>query len=313
MEKQFKIDDDVKLFAGMTKKKYKKKYASSSMSKKEIKKNYYKMLISCLPEVIKLLVFYPNVKEVTEIKDSIYEKLMEKEMIDAIEKDIEKYGIDDIENLNFLPVIIADAIKIAKEYYKEEKDSDPDAKDFDLNDLLDLSLEINKKKLKKFEKAGIPKEVAVDVLSVLPSSKLLEKNGVNRIKSVMSILYQHANTKEFKFEDVVKYAISSDYYPLLITYLLLEKKSDYVNYTDKQKEFFNKVTDWCFNTLENMDKTEINEILKSYFNIRKMDKQKNKDSNRRFFLSSLPESEFPNICKVLNKMKSINSGIEEFM
>ncbi len=309
--KGFRIPEDVKLFASLTEKKYMKKYADDYSSKKEKRKAYYEMLIGELPEVIKLLVYYSQVKEVQEIKHDIYERLFDKKLIKKITKLIDD-DMDEIENILLFPIVIYDVIKEAAIQHAKEKAEDPEAKDFDLSDLISLSNKILRKKMKKLEKNGISKELAFDCLSVVPSTKVLEK-GIYRMRILMNVLYTHAKTEEVKIEPIMKYVVTSNYYSVIIAYLLLERKSEYVNLDDKQKEFFNKVTDWVFNTMEEMDKNEIKQILVSYFNTRKSDKAKNKDSNRRFFLSSLPENEFPNITKVIAKLKDVDSSIEEFL
>ena len=310
-KREFKIPEDVKLFASLTEKKYMKKYADDYESKKERRKGYYAMLLSELPEVIKLLVNYSHVKEVLEIKHDIYERLFDKKLIKKITKEVDD-DIDNIENITLFPIIIYDVIKEASIQHAKEKEEDPDAKEFDLSDLVNLSNMILRKKMKKLEKAGVSKELAFDCLSVIPSSKVLEK-GMYRMRQLMQILYTHAKTEEIKIEPIMKYVVTGTYYPVIITYLLLERKSEFVNLDDKQKEFFNTVTDWAFNRMEEMEKTEIRQILTSYFEARKRDKKNNKDSNRRFFLGSLPENEFPNITKVLAKMKDSDSSIEEFL
>ena len=309
--KGFRIPEDVKLFASLTEKKYMKKYADDYSSKKEKRKAYYEMLIGELPEVIKLLVYYSQVKEVQEIKHDIYERLFDKKLINKITQLVDE-DMDEIENILLFPIVIYDVIKEAAIQHAKEKAEDPEAKDFDLSDLISLSNKILRKKMKKLEKNGISKELAFDCLSVVPSTKVLEK-GIYRMRILMNVLYTHAKTEEIKIEPIMKYVVTSNYYSVIIAYLLLERKSEYVNLDDKQKEFFNKVTDWVFNTMEEMDKNEIKQILVSYFNTRKSDKAKNKDSNRRFFLSSLPENEFPNITKVIAKLKDVDSSIEEFL
>lgn len=309
-KKEFKIPEDVKLFASLTEKKYRKKYADSYESKKEQKKGYYEMLLSELPEVIKLLVNYSHVNQVAEIKGDIYERLFDKKLIKKITKAVDNK--DDIENIELFPIIIYDVIKEATIQHQKDKEKDPDVKGFDLSDLISLSNMILRKKMKKLEKAGVSKELAFDCLSVVPSSKILER-GMYRMRYLMQVIYTHAKTEDIDFGIIMKYVVTSNYYPALITYLLLERKSEFVNMDDKQKEFFNKVSDWVFNTMEEMDKVEIREILLAYFKSRKRDKGMNKDSNRRFFLGSLPESDFPNITKVITKIKDSDSSIEEFL
>lgn len=311
-KREFKIPDDVKTFASLTEKKYRKKYADEYEDKKDQKKGYYEMLIGELPEVIKLLVNYSHIPQVMELKSDIYERLFDKKLIKKITKRIDKEGTDEIENSELLPIIIYDVIKEASAQHAKEKEEDADAKPFDLSDLVSLSNLILRKKMKKLEKAGVSRELAFDCLSVVPTSKVLDK-GKYRMRYLMQVIYTHAKTEEIDFGTLMKYVVTQNYYQALIVYLLLERKSEYVNMDDKQKDFFNKVSDWVFNTLEEMDKMDIRETLLAYFNARKADKKNNKDSNRRFFIGTLPENDFPNITKVIAKIKDSDSSIEEFL
>ena len=95
--------------------------------------------------------------------------------------------------------------------------------------------------------------------------------------------------------------------------MLLERKEIYVQMSESQKEFFNGCTEWMFNQMENMNKSVIYEILQSYADVRKRDKSQNRDSNRRYFMNSLPETDFPKICKVLAKLKDDYAWVDEFM
>jgi len=309
-KKEFKIPEDVKLFASLTEKKYRKHYADGYESKKEQKKGYYEMLLSELPEVIKLLVNYSHIDKVVELKGEIYERLFDKKLVKKITKSVDKG--DDIDNIEMLPIVIYDVIKEATIQHRKDKEEDPDAKGYDLSDLINLSNMILRKKMKKLDKAGVSKELAFDCLSVVPTNKVLER-GIYRMRQLMQVLYAHAKTEDIDFAVIAKYVITSNHYPELITYLLLERKSDFVNLDEKQKEFFYKVSDWVFNTMEEMDKVEIREILLAYFKARKRDKGMSKDSNRRFFLGTLPENDFPNITKVIAKIKDSDSSIEEFL
>ena len=72
--------------------------------------------------------------------------------------------------------------------------------------------------------------------------------------------------------------------------------------TETQKKLFNDLTTWAFTKLETLDKETINLVLTLYVNWRKDDENNNRDSARRFYISSLPENEYP---KTLNAMKKI--------
>lgn len=309
---RFRIPEDVQIFAKLTMKKYKKKYGDPYATKKDNKKGYYHMLLDLLPRTIDVLVKYSHIPDVKELKNDIYEKLFDPAYIKLLKKEL-KEDIEYVENADLLPIIIYDVIMEAKRRHDEELKTNPEAPMYDMSDVIDLSSIINKKKLKKMKKSGVPESVAFDCLSVIPTSRVLEKSQVYRIRTLFRVLYEHAKTEDINIDAVMKLVIKSDYYPAVITFLLLEKKEIYVNYTDKQKEFFNKVTDWCFNTLEDMPKETIHSVLKAYINARRNDKKQNKDGNRRFFLSSLPEDQFGKITKVLNKILENDEDAKEFM
>lgn len=300
-------------FSKLTKKKFKKKYADDYMSKKDQKSAYYAMLAGELPEVLKLLTMYSNVEEVKDIKGACYERIADPKFVKYLSKVVDK-DPEEIKNIEYMPIIILDMIKIADAQTKAEKEEDPDDKSsFDLSGLVGLSKIIIKKKMKKMVKAGVPADLAFDVLSILPTNRLLGQHQMYRLKQLMQVLYTYSKTVDIDFGTIMKYTVSTEYYPALIAYLLLERKSEFVDLDDKQKAFFNKVTEWCLNTMNDLEKEEIREIFKTYFNTRKRDKSQNKDSNRRYFLSSIPADEFPEVVKVLNKMKDADSTIEEFM
>lgn len=317
-KKGFEIPNDVRLFTGLTLKKYMKKYADEYSSKKKQKKGYYDMLICQLPEVIKLMVNYSHIKEVQEIRNEVYDRLFDKKLIKKITKLCEE-DMEQIDYIELLPIIIYDVLKEAHKQHMKEKAEDENAKMFDVSDLVKLSNIILKKKMKKLSKSGVNKELAFDVLSTVPTSSILDK-GAFRLKNLMAVLYVHAKTETISKEEfaaVVKHVVTPKNYPGFITYLLLERKSDYVTLDDKQKEFYHVVTDWAFKTLEEeFDEREIEQILKAYFGARKRDKAQNKDANRRFFLSSLPGDEkngYPKTVKVLNKLQSNDESIKEFV
>lgn len=311
-KRQFKVPEDTRLFASLTFKKYKKKYSDPYASKKDQKKGYYQMLLDLLPRTIDVLVKYSQVPDVRELKSTIYEKLFDAAFVKVLTKEL-KEDVDYVENSELLPIIIYDLISEAKRRHAEEIKENPDAAEFDLTDVIELSSIINKKKMKKLKKAGVPETVAFDALSVIPTSRALEKSQTYRIRTLFRVLYEHAKNEDFSIEPIMKLVIKSDYHAAVITFLLLEKKEIYVNYTDKQKEFFNKVTDWCFNTLEDFPKETINSVLRTYIKTRQNDKAQNRDSNRRFFLSSLPEDQFPKIVKVMNKIIEQDETVKEFL
>lgn len=315
--REFRIPNDVSDFAELTFKKYKKKYGDPYASKKDLRKGYYLSLVDMMPRVVEWLVRYGHIPEAKESKEAIYTIIADSEFVKTLIKMLKKD--DDMDGLELLPIIVFDilreaSIRHAKQVKEKENDPQVEVEDYDVDDLIELSNLVIKGKKKKLVKAGLNENVAFDVLSVIPSQKVLGLNQLYRFRTLFRVLYEHAKTVEnMDINPIAKYVVRKDYYPSLITFLLLEKKEMYVGFTDQQKKFFNDITSWCFNQMEDMNKETIRAIIQNYCDARKKDKDKSMDSNRRFFLSSLPESDFPNIVKVLKKMQDEDASIKEFL
>ena len=311
---QKEVDD----FIELTPKKYRKNYGEDYMSKKEVRAGYFGMLAGYIPSVITWLLKYGHVEKSSKLMDKkhdIYLVLSDNDFVKYLKDEI-KNG-EKIEGSEYLSAIILDMIKEAEAEKKEEEAKNPDkVVTMDMDDLIELSQLCSKKKLKKMKKAGVADDLAFDLVSVLPTAKLLKHHQIFRLGQVMQIIYAYSKSMEIDFGATIKYIIKPEYYPQLITYLLLERKADFVEFDDKQKEFFNSVTEWCFNTMEDYGKTgamkEIEQIPLAYFTKRKADKAENKDANRRFFLGQIPP-EFEHVNKVLAKLRARDSSIEEFL
>lgn len=316
--RQFTLSQDVKDFANASLKKYKKTVSKDpwmDTDKKSIKKGYYNYLIDMLPDVTETLVFNGNNQAVKDMITSIYEKLMNPDFIKRLGKLIDSEGKDAFENADLYPVVINGMLRTAKEWTKKLQEEAKDGNiSINTEDLVDLQMKLLKKRMKKMKKAGVPDAIAFDVLCVLPKPQLLERSGGYWMRQVFNVLYEHAKTtKEIPFEKIVEVLITEEFYPTLITTMLLERKEIYVQMTDQQKEFFNSCTEWMFNQMESMNKAVIYEILQSYADVRKRDKAQGRDSNRRYFMSSLPDTDFPKICKVLAKLEDESEWVKEFM
>lgn len=316
--RHFEMPQDVKDFASASLKKYKKTVSKDpwmDTDKKSIKKGYYQYLFDMLPAVTETLVFNGNAQAVRDMVPAIYEKLMNPDFIKRLGKMIDEEGKDAFENADLFPVVITNMLRNAKEWTKRlQEDAGDESITINTEDLVDLQTKLLKKRMKKMKKAGIPDAIAFDTLCVLPKPQLLERSGGYWMRQVFNVLYEHAKTtKDIPFEKIVEVLITEEFYPTLITTMLLERKEIYVQMTEQQKEFFNSCTEWMFNQMENMNKAAIYEILQSYADVRKRDKAQGRDSNRRYFMDSLPDTDFPKICKVLAKLKDDYDWVKEFM
>lgn len=310
--KEFKIPDEVKKLAKLSFKKFKKTDGDYYDSKKDLRKAYYAQIVDLLPAAIALIIKYGHIEAVKEVKELIYEKITDPKFVKYLRKEI-KAG-SEFDNMILLPTIIYDIVGEAHKAAEAAKADDPDTETtFDVDDLVQVSRDILKKKIKKLTKAGVDEAVAFDVLSVIPTTKILAKSQQYHIRRFFTVLYEHAKTKEIKFEKIMKEVFKDgDYVNSVITFALLERKEKIANFTDTQKKLFNDITEYCFSTMEDMKKDEIYDILKSYTDVRKRDESQGKDTNRRYYISSLPESDYPRILKAVDRLCDTDEKLKKY-
>ena len=300
----------VEQFAKITLKKHKKEFGDYFDSKKELRKDYYDTLVSNLPETIDWLLNnkHKPQEKIQEMKNKCYEKLTEAgsgpEFTKHVRKIVEKYGADDIPNIEFLPIILAEIITDIIKFNEAQEMNDDDHKDIvkGPDDLYELMTAILKKRLKKAEKKGIPADLAFDLLAVMPDKAATKYSAFHRVKGVFDVLYQYAARDAIPFGLVMKFLFESTDYRYIIGFALQERKDKYKNFNETQKKLFNDITSWCFVELEEMDKEDIRRILTDYIKVRKRDASQGKDSNRRYYISSLPENDYPHIMRVVKEL-----------
>lgn len=312
--RQVKINSDAKDFASTSMKKYKKHSGDIFDSKKELKSSYSMYLIDLLPDTIEFVVKYGYIsnEEVQEIKTAIYQKINDPDFIKVLKKEL-KNG-NKVKNIKLLPIIIKEILMEAKRVNDEALAEDPNAKIYDMSDLVELSQIILKKKMKKLEKAGISSAVAFDALSVIPTVDALETSQFYRIHALYDCLYEHAKGTTIPFAELMKIIVKEEYYPVFITFALLERKEKFLKLTDAQKTLYLDISNWCFKTMEkDLGKDEIESIIKTYVAGRKRDEAQGKDGNRRYALSSLSTDDYERINKVITKMIADDDSIKKYL
>lgn len=313
-DQQVKINGDAKTFASASLKKYKKHNGDYFDSKKELKASYSMYLIDLLPDTIEFVVKYGyiNKEEVQEVKTAIYQKINDPEFIKILKKELK--NDNKIKNIKLLPIIIKEILMEAKRVNDAALAEDPNAKIYDMSDLVELSQMILKKKMKKMEKAGISSSVAFDVLSIIPCDDALESSQFYRIHALYDCLYEHAKGTAFSFADLMSILIDEEYYPVFITFALLERKEKFLKLTDAQKSLYLDISNWCFKTMEkDLKKEEVESIIKTYVAGRKRDESQGKDGNRRYALSSLSAEDYERINKVITKMIAEDDSIKKYL
>lgn len=307
-----KINQDALEFAKLTLKKYKKENDWFD-SKKELKNGYFTYLIDLLPKTLEWVVKSGHFKEeeVQETKNSIYQKIVDPDFIKFLKKEIK--NDNKIENIKLMPIVIKEIVEQADKENSKNLAADPNAKVYDLTDLVELSLLILKKKIKKMKKAGIDAKLAFDIASIIPTEDVLKYSYVFRVKSFYDCLYEHSKTEAIPYKEIMEVIVDEEYYPTFITFDLLEKKDRFSKLTDKQQELYVAISNWCFATMEKLSKDDIQAIIQTYVSSRKKEDVNGKDSRRRYSLTSLSENDYPKIVKVIKNYIVDNPEAEKYL
>ena len=311
----FKFHENVEHFLFLVsekgQKKMKKEY--KKYSKKDRKEIIMGELLECFPEVVWTLTRYSRTPEVIKVKEEIYDVLCDKKFIKLVKESYEE-DKDSIKNIKMFPCVIYDMVQTYAKHKAEILKENPKAQVEceEITKLVNLGKVILKSKIKKLVKAGIDEDLAFDLACILPDENMLKYDDKYRIALLLKAIYENAKTKDINIEKVMKVIVTKEYYPRAILTAMLEKRENYANLTEKQQKAFTDITTWTFNSLEDYDKEIIMSIIKKYVDVRKRDKEQNKDSARRLFLSALPESDYPEINKVMKKMIDLDASVEEF-
>ena len=309
------IPDEVKCFAKWDRQSY-HKHVKGCYSKKDEKQYFWEDKLACLGPTILFLCKYGNLQDenVKEIKDLSYAQFCERDqkLVKKIIKTIKKGDYDMIENLEYLPIILREIMTEATKY-KEQliKEGDEPVPIEGMAEICELIL---KKKIKKLVKKGIPENLAYDMLLVVPEKDALKFNRYTRARQLFDVLYLYAgNNINIDVKLVLKSLIDNNDYPLIISYALQERKEKFKGFNDVQMKFVVETNEWIFDQLEDMDDHEIKQIIENYIRVRSKDAAQGKDGNRRYCLSSLPESDYPNITRVIKMIKNNNPDAEKYL
>lgn len=311
-------EESVREFAKISYEKYRKENKQYFDSKKELRKDYFMSLTFDLPDVIKfvLLKGHLQTENIQQLKNGCYEKFVGDDgtaYVKYLIKEFKKYNGDDIENINFLPVILYEIISDIMKFNAEHQDQ-PEELIQNPDEIFELYNTILKKRLKKAEKQGIDHNLAIDLLGVIPHPSIMEYSPFFRARVVFDIIYKHADkSANINIQKVFKYIIHEDDYNIFLGYALQERKDKCKGFNDTQRKVFNDINEWVFNTLEDMRKNDIADILINYIRVRKKDAAAGKDSNRRYFISSLPGPLYPRICSVVTQIRAKDPEAEKYL
>lgn len=298
-------------------KKYRKKTTEYYNDKKEAKIGFYEYLTDRLPDVIEFLLKEGykaeknNDAEITNIVRAIYVKLVDSDYVRFLKKKIK----DDqkIRNIKLYPIIIKNIIDSINSNNKAILNRNKDGDTYSVDDIVELSGLILKKKIKKMKKDGVDVRIAFDALSCIPCEDAFKYSQGYRVSSFFTALYERAKNDPIPFATIMDNLTDSVNYPVFILFSLLERKERFANLTEGQKKLYLSISNWCFDTMENMRIEDTRDIIESYVAARKRDDKNGKDSARRYTLSSLSETDYPKISKIIRGMITDDENLKRYL
>ena len=313
------IPEFVEEFAELTFKGYKKRVKGYYKSKKERRYGYYEEMILFLPDVIKWVITKSHMAndKIRKYRTECFAKFLNEEsdgFLQYLTKNIKEYGLE-IENIDLLPIILHECISEILKFNDEcVEQGKPESQLEGPEKLFELMEAILKKRMKKAKKYGIPEDLAFDLLGIIPEKRVVKYGPFFRTSQVFNLLYAHAEKMvDVDFDAVMRLLFSEDDYRYPIEYALKERKDKYRNFSEVQKKLFNDITTWVFNEMEGMSKGDIEKIVDIYVKARKRDDEQGKDSARRFYLSSIPSTEYERICDVVTKYKKNHPEDDKYL
>lgn len=306
--------DEVKSFATWDREAYHKR-VKGTYSKKEEKQYYWEDKLICLGPTIDFLCRFGNNpdQKVQEYKNLSYAQFVDRDekLVKKIIKTIKNGDSDMITNLNYLPILLREILADSAKFNANLPEGETPVPVEIICELAELIL---KKKIKKLAKKDIPENMAFDLLLVMPEKDALKYNRYTRAKQIFDVLYMYAeNNVAIDVPTIMKAIVDTNDYSIVIGYALQERKDKTKGFNDNQMKFFVDTNEWIFDTMEDMDDNEIRSIINNYVRIRKKDAANGKDGNRRYFLSSLPEEDYPTVSRIIKDIKAKNPDSEKYL
>lgn len=311
--KKIHIPGRAKSFANTSLKSYKKHQGDFFDSKKELKLGYYMYLLDNLPETIEFMLKYGYIKkpEIMEVKKDIYEKLKDEKFVKFLIKQLE--DDEEVGNIKLLPVIYREILETERSEAAKANVNNEEHQDVDVAMIKKLVEKILKKKIKKLTKAGVPENLAFDILTIVPCTDIFEYSRGYRIRMFFDTLYEYSKGMSVQFDTITDIIFDHSMYVPVIVFALLERKDKFSKLTDSQKTLYLDISNWCFSTMNNMKKDEIKEIINYFVQARQNSEKKGEDSNRRYALSQLSAEDYDKIAKVVQTMIVENPAIKKYL
>ena len=332
-KKKIKIPKSV-LELKMTPKKFAKKHGikvkGKGLSKGEKKRNikklrnsYSEAAINGLNKAVKILAENsPEGKKVLKVKDGVDNIISNAEVMKTIAK-LYRKNPKGYPNMIYLPDMIMNTLM----YYSSENISDEEkeiAKTLDAEGLVEFCEKILKGEIKRYRKLGLQDEVAYQLASTIPTTKLF-KNGRQWYKKLIQSLYMIAEKYDVDV-DVILQAVSKidkkksinkkDFLEGFFSEFILTKSSNKNHsFNESQKALHETLVERTLEYMDGIKSRKCKEILKMFIKRRKTAESYKNDTKRviKFIDHANSNSSYTNLKSVVQELIGDNSSNELYL
>lgn len=292
-------------------------------NRKRLTKEYSECAINGLNKAVKILAENStDNKKVLKVKDGVDNIISNPAVMERIAK-LYKKSPDSYQNMIYLPYMIMNTLA----YYASDNISDEEkeiGKNLDADGLVLFCEKILKKEIKRYRNMGLDTEVAYQLATVIPTTKLF-KNNRQWYKKLIQEMYAIAEHTDIDVDDILK-AVSKidkkksinkkDFLEGFFSEFIMQKNSNKNHsFNDSQKELHDALIERTLIYLDNLKRSKLREILKHYIKRRKTAESYKNDGKRviKFIDHAHSNSSYTNIKAVVQDLVSDNSSNELYL
>lgn len=320
---------DLRLSPSKYAKKHDIKLKGKKMSKREkkhnlkkLKKEYSEFAIAGLNKAVKIMADNPEHKKIEKVKSGVENMITNPEVMKRVAK-IYRKNPEAYSNMMFMPYIIMNTLV----YYNSENISDEEkeiGKDLNTEALVEFCEKILKKEIKRYRKAGLSKEMAYQMATVIPTSKLFTNNRT-WYKRLINQMYEIAEREPVDIDVILRAVTKLDKKKTIkkkeflegffSTFILQRTSNKNAKFTDNQKELHEGLIERTLVYLDNQKSRVIKDILKKYIKSRKVAESYKNDSKRviKFVDHANSNSPYANISNAVRSLIETNASNELYL
>ncbi len=331
-KKKIKIPRSVKELR-LSARKFAKKHGISlktkHMSKKEkkyaVKKlnhEYAEAMIGGLDKAVKILAENDEFKKADKVKAGVENIITNPDAMKRIIK-IYKKNPDQYPSLKFLPAMIMNTLA-----YYTSSTSDEDkkiAESLDTEALVSFCEKILRKEIKRYKNKGLPQEIAFQLATVVPTTRLF-KNNRGWYKRLINAMYDIGATTSVDIDTILKAVTALDkkkgvakkdflegFFSEFIMTRTSNKQSK--NFSDTQKDLRDGLIERTLVYMDGLKQRKLREMLKTYIKRRKKAESYKNDGNRviKFIDHANSNSPYANIKDCVQQLIADNSENELYL